>query len=194
MTTPQFTHNCAFTALFLSLYVHFPSTIFLHIAKFTKQQMCLSYVVYRVIHPPTHKCQIQLLLRTSTHFTSIGRSTIYSELRKRRWCITHNPNQGPLCTCCLVRAWGTLLRIHRDCIEALLLLLTWESRDMGKKRLRRHPAPVPVVVPYAVQIEKDAIASNLGVMQAATAETKLPVLLYLSWDVGFTSQWIRGIA
>ena len=51
---------------------------------------------------------------------------------------------------------------------------------MGKKRLRRHPAPVPVVEPYAVQIEKDAIASNLGVMQAATAETKLPVLLYLS--------------
>ena len=51
---------------------------------------------------------------------------------------------------------------------------------MGKKRLRTHPAPVPVVVPYAVQIEKDAIASNLGVMQAATAETKLPVLLYVS--------------
>ena len=126
---------------------------------------------------PTHQCQFQLLLRTSTQFTSIGRSTIYSELRKRRWCITHNPNQGPLCTCRLVRAWGTLLRIDRDRIEALLLLLTWESRDMGKKRLWRHPATVPVVVPYAVQIEKDAITSNLGVMQAATAVTKLPVAL-----------------
>lgn len=156
--------------------------------------MCLSYVVCRVIHPPTHKCQIQLLLRTSTHFTSIGRSVIYSELRKRRWCITHNPNQGPLCTCRLVRAWGTLLRIHRDRIAALLLLLTWESRDMAKKRLRRHPAPVPVVVPYAVQIEKDAIATNLCVMQAATAETKLPVCSICHWNVGYTSLWIRGIA
>lgn len=92
---------------------------------------------------------------------SIERSAIYDELRKRRWCITHNPNPGPLCTCRLGRAWRTLLGIDRDRIEA------WESRDMGKKRVRRHPAPVPVVVPHAVQIEKDTIASNLGVIQAA---------------------------